>query len=64
MSATGRAREGEEKAFERFPTWMWRNREVDALIRWMRGHNEGRDEAAMAGFCGLDLYNLSARCGP
>ena len=29
-------REGEIRAFERFPTWMWRNREVDAFIRWMR----------------------------
>src|SRR5690242_13696776 len=36
-------REGELRAFERFPTWMWRNREVDAFIRWMRAHNEGRD---------------------
>ena len=27
------------KAFERFPTWMWRNTEVDAFIRWMRRHN-------------------------
>jgi erythromycin esterase-like protein len=53
-------REGEEAAFERFPTWMWRNREVDELIRWMRGHNDGRDYAAMAGFYGLDLYNLFA----
>src|SRR5216110_2574958 len=47
-------------AFERFPTWMWRNREVDAFIRWMRGHNEGRAYEQMCGFYGLDLYNLSA----
>jgi hypothetical protein len=33
-------RKGEEKAFERFPTWMWRNEEVDAFIRWLRRHNE------------------------
>ena len=26
-------REGEMRAFERFPTWMWRNAEVDAFIR-------------------------------
>ncbi len=53
-------REGEMRAFERFPTWMWRNVEVDAFIRWMRAHNQGRDYEEMAGFYGLDLYNLSA----
>jgi protein-L-isoaspartate(D-aspartate) O-methyltransferase len=52
-------REGEEEAFQRFPTWMWRNREVDAFVRWLRRHNEGRELAGMAGFYGLDLYNLS-----
>ena len=53
-------REGEERAFERFPTWMWRNREADDFIRWLRAHNQGRDYERMAGFYGLDLYNLSA----
>src|SRR3954447_6954087 len=53
-------REGELRAFERFPTWMWRNTEVDAFIRWMRAHNQGRAYEQMAGFYGLDLYNLSA----
>jgi erythromycin esterase-like protein len=53
-------REGELKAFERFPTWMWRNREFDGFVRWMRQHNEDRDFERMAGFYGLDLYNLSA----
>ena len=52
-------REAEEAAFRRFPTWMWRNCEVDDFVRWLRGHNEGRDAAAMTGFYGLDLYNLS-----
>src|SRR5215213_3044789 len=51
-------REGELKAFERFPTWMWRNTDVDAFIRWMRGHNEARNYEQMTGFYGLDLYNL------
>jgi protein-L-isoaspartate(D-aspartate) O-methyltransferase len=53
-------REGEERAFARFPTWMWRNREFDSFVRWLHGHNEGRDPNAMAGLFGLDLYNLSA----
>jgi erythromycin esterase-like protein len=53
-------REGELRAFERFPTWMWRNREFDKFIRWLRKHNEHRPYEAMCGFYGLDLYNLSA----
>ena len=51
-------REG-EKAFERFPTWMWRNREFDGFIRWLRSHNANRAYERMCGFYGLDLYNLS-----
>src|SRR3954464_7569131 len=51
-------RKGELTAFERFPTWMWRNTDVDAFIRWLRGHNDGRDYEQMAGVHGLDLYNL------
>jgi len=53
-------REGEEAAFERFPTWMWRNAEVDEFVRWLRGYNQGRTHEAMTGFYGLDLYNLGA----
>ena len=53
-------REGEEQAFARFPAWMWRNREFDNFIRWLHGHNQGRDPGKMAGLYGLDLYNLSA----
>ena len=47
------------KAFERFPTWMWRNTDVDAFIRWMRRHNQDRADQDKAGFYGLDLYNLA-----
>src|ERR687897_1244070 len=49
-------RDGEERAFARFPTWMWRNREFDNFVRWLRGHNEGRAPDEMAGLFGLDLY--------
>jgi erythromycin esterase-like protein len=51
-------REGELKAFERFPMWMWRNEEVDGFVRWMRRHNENLAYDRMCGFYGLDLYNL------
>ncbi|MFL6843657.1 MAG: protein-L-isoaspartate(D-aspartate) O-methyltransferase [Allosphingosinicella sp.] len=53
-------REGEEAAFQRFPTWMWRNTDVDRFLRWLRGWNEGRAYEDMSGFYGLDLYNLAA----
>jgi erythromycin esterase-like protein len=46
--------------FSRFPTWMWRNREVAALFRWLRRYNEARGERDRAGFYGLDLYSLNA----
>jgi erythromycin esterase-like protein len=49
-----------EPVFQRFPTWMWRNVEVAALIDWMREFNAGRPASAEAGFYGLDMYNLSA----
>ncbi len=52
-------REGELKAFDRFPTWMWRNVEFDKFVRWMRVHNERHSYERMCGFYGLDLYNLS-----
>jgi erythromycin esterase-like protein len=52
-------REGELQAFERFPTWMWRNAEFDGFIRWLRRHNHAVDDERRAGFYGLDLYNLS-----
>jgi protein-L-isoaspartate(D-aspartate) O-methyltransferase len=53
-------RDGEEAAFKRFPTWMWRNTDVEAFVRWLRRHNAGRPYEAMTGFYGLDLYNLGA----
>jgi erythromycin esterase-like protein len=52
-------REGELRAFERFPTWMWRNVEFDGFVRWLRRYNDGRPYERMCGFYGLDLYNLS-----
>src|SRR5215212_3621660 len=49
-----------EPPFQRFPTWMWRNAEVAALIEWMREHNAGVPELERrAGFYGLDIYNMS-----
>ena len=51
-------RDLEFTAFERFPMWMWRNREFHDFIRWLRGRNQNRAYEQMCGFYGLDLYNL------
>jgi erythromycin esterase-like protein len=44
--------------FRRWPTWMWANKEVEALIDWMRGHNDSQPDARKVGFYGLDVYSL------
>lgn len=45
-------------AFERWPTWMWANREVAELAEWLRDHNHRLPAARQAGFYGLDVYSL------
>jgi erythromycin esterase-like protein len=44
--------------FERWPTWMWANREIARLLAWLRQTNEKRPEAERVGFYGLDVYSL------
>jgi erythromycin esterase-like protein len=53
----------EDEAFARFPTWMWRNREVHDFVDWLRAHNEKQGEAARTEFRGLDVYSLRASMG-
>lgn len=48
-----------EPAFARFPTWMWRNTDVQHFIQWMHDHNRFRPAEKRASFHGLDLYNLN-----
>ncbi|SEF76371.1 erythromycin esterase family protein [Jhaorihella thermophila] len=45
-------------AFSRFPTWMWRNRDVDEFVTWLKQHNEGRPAEARVRFQGLDIYSM------
>ncbi len=49
--------------FQRFPTWMWRNAEVDAFVDWLRRHNLTRSAGDRTSFHGLDLYSLSTSIG-
>jgi len=48
------------QAFARFPSWMWRNREVLEFADWLRTENERRSAEARVEFRGLDIYSLSA----
>jgi erythromycin esterase-like protein len=45
-------------AFERWPTWMWANREVIELVEWLRAYNQRRGVERRVGFYGLDVYSL------
>lgn len=45
-------------AFERWPTWMWANREVIDLVEWLHDHNARQPDERKVGFYGLDVYSL------
>jgi erythromycin esterase-like protein len=51
---------GDWTAFARFPTWMWRNREMLEFCRWLRERNLSLPSRLRAGIYGLDLYSLSS----
>jgi erythromycin esterase len=44
--------------FERWPTWMWANKDVVTFTRWLRRHNAHLPEDRRVGFFGLDVYSL------
>ena len=44
--------------FNRWPTWMWANWEVVALIDWLQKHNLKPTTKNKVGFYGLDVYSL------
>lgn len=47
-----------ESAFSRFPTWMWRNTDVQAFTRWLHGFNQAQIPQRRVEFRGLDVYSL------
>ena len=61
---SGQGRDGSARDaladFQRFPTWMWRNIEVQEFIEWLRTYNDRRLDRSKVGFYGLDLYSLHA----
>ncbi|CAM3488440.1 Protein-L-isoaspartate O-methyltransferase [Bordetella sputigena] len=54
------ARAYHEPPFRRFPTWMWRNTDVEAFVEWLHAYNGVLQPDQRAGFYGLDLYSMSA----
>ncbi|MBC6991814.1 erythromycin esterase family protein [Hymenobacter sp. BT491] len=46
------------QTFNRWPTWMWGNWEIAALIEWLHLHNRQQAPEHRAGFYGLDVYSL------
>ncbi|PWK13402.1 erythromycin esterase family protein [Tumebacillus permanentifrigoris] len=47
-----------QQSFNRWPTWMWANRETAELAEWLRDFNTNRSEQERVGFYGLDMYSL------
>jgi erythromycin esterase len=45
-------------SFNRWPTWMWANREIVGLVEWLREYNKKLSEEQKVGFYGLDVYSL------
>ena len=46
------------KEFNRWPTWMWANWEIETLLNWLRDHNTGLSAHKRVGMYGLDVYSL------
>jgi erythromycin esterase len=48
-------------SFNRWPTWMWANKEMVELIEWLKKYNDSIEDINKqnkVGFYGLDLYSL------
>lgn len=46
------------KEFNRWPTWMWANWEIEALVNWLYEHNTDLSAHKRVGIYGLDVYSL------
>ncbi len=52
-----------EPMYARFPTWMWRNEEMQEFVSWLAHRNDTLEPAARAGIHGLDVYGLNNSIG-
>jgi erythromycin esterase-like protein len=46
------------RQYDRWPTWMWGNREIASLVTWLNQYNQQKPAAQKAGFFGMDVYCL------
>ncbi len=46
------------QTFKRWPTWMWGNWEIAALVSWLKTYNTTLSPTEKIGFYGLDVYSL------
>ncbi len=44
------------RSFERWPEWMWANRDIEELAEWMRDYNSNLPADQKIGFYGMDVY--------
>jgi erythromycin esterase len=44
------------QTFNRWPEWMWANKEVERLVEWLKKHNESLPKDKKVGFYGMDVY--------
>jgi protein-L-isoaspartate(D-aspartate) O-methyltransferase len=52
-----------EPMYARFPTWMWRNIEMQEFVSWLARRNETLEPSKRAGIHGLDVYGLNNSIG-
>lgn len=45
------------QSFLRWPTWLWANQEVIALVEWLRDYNATLPESEKVGFYGMDIFD-------
>jgi erythromycin esterase-like protein len=60
LSDTGQTPYKVLHSFNRWPTWMWANKETADFVAWLKSHNDSVDthKQNKVGFYGLDLYSL------
>ena len=58
MPGAAESAEAALKTFDRWPLWMWANREVEALVTWLREYNDQQPEDKKVGFYGIDVYGF------
>ncbi len=54
----GASAEAVLRGFDRWPTWMWANREVADFVERLRARNDALPAERRVGFYGLDVYSL------